>query len=105
MPWDQEHGCNEPGTIGRATHIGDPLTVDQITQLPDQAEVVITWSGGNGPWPYRITVDAEGARCADTTDRAPLLTFGPEQRVPLHRVTNRWDDQARQWYEAKPHLR
>jgi hypothetical protein len=102
MPWDREHGCNTPGSNGIATHLGEPLTVDQISQLADGTEVVVTWSGGNGPWPYLITVDEHGRRYTDAANTTSLLIPDPEQRVPLHRVTLGWDEQARQWRQQGP---
>lgn len=45
-----------PGKNGRASHTGPPLTVEEIKALPEGTEVVVTWSGGNGPWPYRVMV-------------------------------------------------
>jgi hypothetical protein len=30
------------------------LTQEEVDALPDGAEVIITWSGGNGPWIYKI---------------------------------------------------
>ena len=37
-----ENGSRKPGTFGRASHLGDPLTAEEIRQLPDGAEVTIT---------------------------------------------------------------
>jgi hypothetical protein len=31
---------------------GEPLTQDQVNELPDGTEVVVIWSGGNGPHNY-----------------------------------------------------
>lgn len=38
------------------------LTQEEFDQLPDGADVVITWSGGNGPHQYKIHVDKWGIR-------------------------------------------
>lgn len=31
------------------------LTQDELEQLPDGTEIVVTWSGGNGPHRYKLT--------------------------------------------------
>jgi hypothetical protein len=97
-----ENGYHKPGTIGRGVHLGDPLTAQQIRELPDGAEIVITWDGGNGPWPARILVDSEGQRRAEGLYCDRLLDFdapyrGELQRKPFHRVTLGWDDATRAW--------
>lgn len=103
MPWDDEHGCWTAGTNGRANHLGEPLTVEQIRALPDGAEVVITWAGGNGPWPARILVTASGERCVEGLHCDPLLSSWVDNQVnPVHRVTREWDDASRVWAESKP---
>ena len=107
MGWDFEHGCNEAGTNGRSAHRGKPLTVTQIQGLPDGAEVVITWSGGNGPWPYRILVDQAGERRVENLYPDHLIQWAG-QKVPLHRVTLGWADGDREWREGiyvAPHIR
>lgn len=103
MPWDREHGCTTPGTNGRGAHLDDPLTVDQIRELPDGAEVVITWSGDNGPWPYRILVNQTGERHVESLHCDPILQPWPpgEQVKPLHRITLGWDDDTRAWHDGK----
>lgn len=104
MPFDPEWGCWTPGTNGRATHLGDPLTCQQIRELPDGAEVVITWSGGNGPWPYRVLVDRDDVRRVESLYADPILSLGylPEQQtLPMNRVTLGWDDTSRAWHESK----
>lgn len=99
--WDRRHGCNMPGRNGRATHLGDPLTVQQIRDLPDGAEIVVTWSGGNGPWPYRVLVDVTGVRRVETIYADPILPDWPDQTNPLHRVTAGWDDAGRTWHDGQ----
>jgi hypothetical protein len=88
--WDEENGCVPPGRNGDARHRGTPLTVAEIRALKEGAEVVVTWSGGNGPWRYRISVE-NGLPCILTSDgqgiAAWLLPFGTEQELPLNRVT------------------
>ena len=100
MPLDRESGCATPGTDGAATHLGDPLTVDEIRALPDGSEVVITWCGGNGPNPYRILVDQWGGRRVDTCYADLILKYA-DQEIPFHRVTLGWDDETRVWAEGK----
>jgi hypothetical protein len=95
-----EHGCTPPGTIGRSVHHGDPLTVEQIRALPDGAEVVITWDGGNGPWPYRILVDFAGERRVESVYADALLKWD-DQRVPFHRVTPGWGEGDAEWDAAR----
>jgi hypothetical protein len=105
-------GVQTPGTTGRAKHLGDPLTCEQIRELPDGAEVVITWDGGNGPHPYRVLVDTQGYRRAEGLYNDRLLPLdgilesgtvdGGLQKAPLHRITLGWDDAARAWFEGKP---
>lgn len=107
MPIDPKYGCWTPGKDGRSVHQGEPLTVEQIRELPDGAEVVITWSGGNGPWPYRILVDVSGERRIENLDPDPLIQWN-DQQVPLHRVTLGWGEGDREWKDAQyfaPHIR
>ena len=89
MPLDPERGCWTSGTVGSAVHEGDPLTVEQIRALPKGAEVVVTWSGGNGPHRYHI---AHRDATVYAAVRSPFLLVAPllarpDQRIPLHRVT------------------
>jgi hypothetical protein len=101
-----ENGIQTAGTNGRGTHHGEPLTCEQIRQLPDGAEVVVTWCGGNGPSPVRVLVDTEGQRRAEglycdrflDMDGSPSLPGGLQQ-VPLHRITLGWDEPTRAWFE------
>lgn len=83
--WDEANGCTLPGKNGSAVHRGKPLSVDQIRALPEGAEVVVTWSGGNGPHLYRVAIDAFGERCVNGFID-PLLRWAG-QKVPLNRVT------------------
>jgi hypothetical protein len=34
--------------------LGEPLTQQQVDTLPAGAIVAVLWSGGNGPWKYRL---------------------------------------------------
>lgn len=67
------------------------LTQAEVNELPDGTGVVITWSGGNGPWPYVIAVDTRGQRYAalnaDPEDRMRfynLITFVGAERFHTH---------------------
>lgn len=101
-----ENGFHKPGSIGRGHHLGEPLTAEQIRELPDGAEIVVTWCGGNGPWPARVLVDFEGQRRAEGLYSDLLLQYdapweGRLQKMPLHRVTLGWDEETRAWAESK----
>jgi hypothetical protein len=100
-----ENGYCKPGTYGRSHHLGDPLTAEQIRELPDGAEVVITWCGGNGPHPYRVLLDSEGQRRVESLYPDLLLEYdgippARLQKKPLHRVTLGWDEATREWAES-----
>lgn len=43
---------------------GKPLTQAEVGQLPQGAEIVVTWSGGNGPHHYHVLIDKWGDRYA-----------------------------------------
>ena len=100
-----ENGFHKPGTIGRGHHLGEPLTAEQIRELPDEAEIVVTWCGGNGPNPYRVLVDSEGQRRVENLDPDQLLEYdgvGDNLMVrPFHRVTLGWDEETRAWADAR----
>lgn len=101
-----ENGYHKPGTTSSYHHLGDPLTAAQIRELPDGAEITVTWCGGNGPWPYRVLVDFEGQRRVENLYPDPLLEYdapwdGKLQKMPLHRVTAGWDEEARAWAESR----
>jgi len=38
----------------KPVHVPPYLTQEQVDALPDGTEIVVTWSGGNGPWKYTI---------------------------------------------------
>lgn len=84
--YDKKYGCAFPGKIGKYKHFGDPLTVSEIESLKDGDEVIITWSGGNGPHKYKILVDKYGEVRVDNTLQDNILIFN-EQMFPIHRVT------------------
>lgn len=76
------------GTVGEAVHEGEPLTVEEIKALPEGAEVVVTWSGGNGPHRYRVAYEMGWPGVMAPGDLSvSLLLSSWEQRIPLHRVT------------------
>lgn len=37
-----------------ATAQEPPLTVQEIAALPEGTRLIVLWSGGNGPWEYRL---------------------------------------------------
>jgi hypothetical protein len=49
-----------------------PLTADEVATLPEGTPITVTWSGGNGPHAYVITVDKRGNRYAWVPDRDPM---------------------------------
>ncbi|MER7002224.1 hypothetical protein ABT297_04135 [Dactylosporangium sp. NPDC000555] len=83
-------------------HLGDRLTAAEIQALPDGAEIMVTWSGGNGPWPYRVLVDRWGGRNVETIYCDPLTMTLAGERYAHHHVTAGWSDVARTWHDAKP---
>lgn len=69
------------------------LTKAQVDALADGARVMIKWSGGNGPWEYRIgkarTVPGSYALAgAETESRSSMRInwVSAEPRSPLTRV-------------------
>jgi hypothetical protein len=66
-------------------HHGEPLTVQQIEALQEGQEVVVTWSGGNGPHPYRVIL-VNGRPCVDNIYQDRLLRWDGQLR-PVHHVT------------------
>ena len=84
-----------PGRGGTARHVGPPLTPDQTAQLPDGAEIVITWFGGNGPHPYRVLVTHWGQRRIEGLYCDPLPNFGGD------RITLGWDEETRAYHDRK----
>jgi hypothetical protein len=49
------------------------LTKEEIDKLPDDTVVEITWSGGNGPWKYRIKHLVCGVAAVD--DRGGVVSI------------------------------
>lgn len=107
MGWDEQHGCCGPGSQSKFPHLGDPLTAAQIRALADGTEVMITWSGGNGPHPYRILVCKWGIVRVETGYADSILTF-QDQVKPMNRVTLGWSPEARSWMQERvpepPHI-
>ncbi len=57
------------------------LTAEQIDALPDGAEVVVTWSGGNGP--HRYTVARRHGMVLAVFKGIGVAPLGPEHDVQL----------------------
>lgn len=89
MSFDREHGCASPGANGSAAHVGTPLTVEQIKALEPGTGIVVTWSGGNGPWGYSAALDPYLGVCCESErgELNPLLNWPETQTRPLNRVT------------------
>jgi hypothetical protein len=84
------------GRDGRAKHYGPPLAAEQVAELYDGAEIVVTWFGGNGPWPYRVLVDSAGVR--------RIQTFGAEELPGFRsRITLGWGPEAQAWVDQSWH--
>jgi len=67
----------------------DGLTVPEIAALQDGDEVVITWSGGNGPFCYRVKWWADKPWAALHRDLDYLvepIIFSREDVRCIHRV-------------------
>jgi hypothetical protein len=86
------------GRIGSCKHLGPPLTPEQTAALPDRAQIVVTWFGGNGPHPYVVLVDTEGQRRVEGMYCQSIPQFKGD------RITLGWDDEARRRVDnrAKP---
>jgi len=80
--------------VSVSTPSGDPLTANEVAQLPDGTPIVVKWSGGNGPHEYVIAVDRFGRRFAavvpalDPTGR--LRWYNPLERVGVWPLTQVW---------------
>lgn len=89
MSWDDKHGCEGAGWNGSAEHLGDPLTVEQIKTLKPGTRIVVTWTGGNGPWEGTVALDPYYGVCHKTERGVlnALLSWPDTQTRPLNRVT------------------
>jgi len=90
MNWDGMNGCEGSGAIGTARHQGAPLTVKQIKALEPGIPIVVTWSGGNGPWEGTVVHDDYlGISYTSERESGPhaLLHWPETQAFPLNRVT------------------
>ena len=45
------------------------FTQEEVNNLPDGTKVMITWSGGNGPWEYIIRQTEHGVYVEDTVTK------------------------------------
>ena len=69
----------------------EPLTPEEVDALPEGTLITVTWSGGNGPHDYVVTVNDHGQRFAEvpgnTNERMrfynPLRGIWPDTRVWL----------------------
>jgi len=48
------------------------LSQEEVNLLSEGTEVIVTWTGGNGPHLYTVWVDHDGNRLAGTTSNALL---------------------------------
>ena len=53
----------------------EPLSAAEVEELPEGTPVTVTWSGGNGPHAYVITVREDGGRYAWSPDRPERLRW------------------------------
>jgi len=65
------------------------LTVAEILTLKQGEEIVVTWSGGNGPHTYKVVWlwpdDPEDVPCVDNIYNDPLIHSRSDVRC-LHKV-------------------
>ena len=58
----------------------DPLTPEEAAVLPADTEIMVIWSGGNGPHRYRVVIGPNGIRYAgDLRNDNPLDFIGQER--------------------------
>ena len=70
----------------QGTEPGRKLTQPELELLPDETEIVVTWSGGNGPHRYVWRVQ-NGVGCAYTIGEQSMLVGHPRaQDYPLDQV-------------------
>ena len=55
----------------KPVHVPPYLTQEEVNALPNGTEIVVTWSGGNGPWKYLITKPF-GLTMVSTTKTWPI---------------------------------
>lgn len=73
----------------------DPLTREQVEELPQGTAIEVIWSGGNGPHRYTVHVDENEQRYA-ATGNPRMDTYNPLDFVgqePYH---------TRVWLAASP---
>lgn len=91
-------------TIEEAKANDTLLTQDEVNALPVDAVVAIHWSGGNGPWLYRIAAERYGHVYLDRSIYADPIDFVGKERwhtkvaryepsddAALDRVRAHWD--------------
>ena len=59
--------------IGNREH-GPLLTQEQVDALTEGTKVIVTWSGGNGPWEYTV-IGRHGEHVFVDTDHKDFLDF------------------------------
>ena len=57
--------------------MNEPLTAFDVAALPNDTPITVTWSGGNGPHDYVISVDKWGQRYA-------AINTDPEDRMRFY---------------------
>src|SRR4051812_26329306 len=91
-------GRSDQGCAGKAkeeggvSELGKPLTPQEVAALPDGTEVMVRWTGGNGPHGYKIRREGNLV-CTDNLYRDELRFVGPSQ--PHTEVWLGWTDHAR----------
>lgn len=71
---------------------GDPLSPEEVAELPNGAPVTVIWFGGNGPHPYIISVDRYGVRRVRLSEKkVPRDEEWVEHLQPRDRVWLRAD--------------
>ena len=69
----------------------EPLTMEEVEKLEDGAQVIITWSGGNGPWQYTVRTTQWGPAAMsdwevehDKVDLHKLMTLVGSEKFHTH---------------------
>lgn len=54
------------------------LSQDEVDQLPEGTAIIVTWSGGNGPHRYVVTILGRQRYAGDLRNDNPLRFVGRE---------------------------